>query len=322
MAAGSGQYVVETHEFRKAYGSIVALEALTISVPNAAIGLLGANGAGKSTLIKGLLGLLKPTSGSATVLGLPVESHGPEIRQRIGYMPESDALPGDVTASDFVGHMAEMSGLPSRAARQRANDVLFHVGLREERYRLMREFSTGMKQRVKLAQAIVHDPDLVFLDEPTNGMDPSGREDMLDLIHRIHHDLGITVMLSSHILGDVERVCDYVIMLDAGRLVVAGDIDSLRRSTADVVVRVDGDVERFRGALARRGIDSTVEGADIVIVAHSDREFDAVRDAVVETGCALRALKPRELTLEDVYIRTVSGLDAAPVEAAGVAGGT
>jgi len=322
MAMGDGQYVIETHEFRKAYGTIVALEGLTISVPNAAIGLLGANGAGKSTLIKGLLGLLRPTSGTASVLGMPVSSHGPEIRQRIGYMPESEALPGDVTASDFVGHMAEMSGLPSRAARQRANDVLYHVGLNEERYRLMREFSTGMKQRVKLAQAIVHDPELVFLDEPTNGMDPSGRDDMLDLINRIHHDLGITVILSSHILGDVERVCDYVIMLDAGRLVVAGDIAGLRRTTTDVLVRIDGDLERFRAALARRGIESVVQGAELVVTAQSDGDYDAIRDAVVETGAALRALKPRELSLEDVYIRTVGGLDAAPVEAAAVAGGS
>ncbi len=322
MNSSSEVRVFETDAFRKTYGTITALEGLSVSVPRAAVGLLGANGSGKSTLIKGLLGLLAPTSGTAKVLGLPVETHGPQIRQRIGYMPESDTLPGDVTASDFVGHMAEMSGLPARAARQRANDVLYQVGLNEERYRLMREFSTGMKQRVKIAQSIVHDPEFVFLDEPTNGMDPNGRDEMLELIRRIHHDLGITVMLSSHILGDVERVCDYVIMLDAGRLVIDGDIASLRRSTADVVVRIDGDTRRFLATLDRRGISFLAEGADIVVEAHSDSDFDAVRDAVVEAECALRALKPKELTLEDVYIRTVSGLSGVPDEPVAAGGGS
>jgi len=314
MASPAHDYVFETDDFRKAYGSIVALEGLTVQVPNAAIGLLGANGAGKSTLIKGLLGLLLPTSGSAEVLGMPVETQGPSIRQRIGYLPESDTLPNDVTASDFVGHMAEISGLPPRPARQRANDVLYQVGLNEERYRLMREFSTGMKQRVKLAQAIVHDPELVFLDEPTNGMDPQGRDEMLELIRKIHNELGITVMLSSHILGDIERVCDYVIMLDSGNLVVADDIASLRSTTSDVVVRIDGNIESFLGALKRKGIAARHEGAEIVVEARADSEFDALRDAIVEANVALRALQPRELTLEDVYIRTVSGLGAPSQE--------
>jgi ABC-2 type transport system ATP-binding protein len=254
------------------------------------------------------------------VLGMPVASQGAAIRQRIGYLPESDAIPGDVTAADFVGHMAEMSGLPARSARQRANDVLYHVGLNEERYRLLREFSTGMKQRVKLAQAIVHDPELVFLDEPTNGMDPQGRDEMLELIRRIHHDLGITVMLSSHILGDIERVCDYVIMLDTGSLVIDGDIAGLRKTTSDVLVRIDGDVDAFMAALTRRGIPATLNGTDIMIAASSDRDFDAVRDAVIETNSALRALKPRELSLEDVYIQTVSGLHVEQREPAGIAG--
>jgi ABC-2 type transport system ATP-binding protein len=320
MAVAAPEYVVETDAFRKTYGTIIALEGLTLKVPRAAIGLLGANGAGKSTFIKGLLGLLQPTSGSAVVLGMPTESQGPAIRQRIGYLPESDTLPGDVTASDFVGHMAEMSGLPSRAARQRANDVLYHVGLNEERYRLMREFSTGMKQRVKLAQAIVHDPELVFLDEPTNGMDPQGRDDMLELIRRIHHDLGITVLLSSHILGDVERVCDYVIMLDTGRLVIDGDIASLRRTTSDVLVRIDGDASAFVAALARRGVEATLNGTDVLVAATTDGDFDAVRDAVVETNGSLRALKSRELSLEDVYIQTVSGLHFGEQEPAEVVG--
>jgi ABC-2 type transport system ATP-binding protein len=301
--------IIQTQAFRKAYGAqVIALEGLDLDVPRAAVGLLGANGAGKSTLIKGLLGLLRPTSGSAAVLGMPVSTEAIEIRRRVGYLPESDCLPRDVTAADFVGHMAEISGLPSRAARQRANDVLYQVGLNEERYRLIREFSTGMKQRVKLAQAIVHDPELVFLDEPTNGMDPQGRDEMLNLIRRIHNELGITVVLSSHILGDVERTCDYVVMLDSGRLVIAGEIDNLRQDSTDVLVRIDGNQRQFIQALGRRGVEARENGLDIVVIRTGDEIFDIIRDTVVETGYVMRQLRPRERSLEDVYIQTVSGL--------------
>lgn len=301
--------IIQTNAFRKQYGAqIVALEGLDLSVPQAAVGLLGANGAGKSTLIKGLLGLLRPSSGSASVLSMQVATDAVEIRKRVGYMPESDCLPRDVTAADFVGHMAEISGLPTRAARQRANDVLYQVGLSEERYRLMREFSTGMKQRVKLAQAIVHDPELVFLDEPTNGMDPQGRDEMLSLIRRIHRELGITVLLSSHILGDVERTCDYVVMLDSGRLVIAGMIDSLRHDSTDVLVRIDGNQQQFIQLLTRRGVEAQADGLDIVVVRRNDEIFDVIRDSVVESGVTMRQLRPRERSLEDVYIQTVSGL--------------
>lgn len=318
VASATQEYIIDTDAFRKVYGSIVALEGLDLEIPRAAVGLLGANGAGKSTLIKGLLGLLRPTSGTASVLGRAVHTDAAEIRARVGYMPETDPLPPDVTASDFVGHMAEMSGLPKRAARQRANDVLYHVGLGEERYRLMREFSTGMKQRVKLAQAIVHDPELVFLDEPTNGMDPQGRDDMLDLINRIHRELDITVVLSSHILGDVERVCDYVVMLDSGRLVIAGDIAHLRSGGSDIMVRVEGDEDAFLSALTRRGAVVSRNGTQIIVERSDDAVFDAIRDSAAETECALRHLSGRERTLEDVYIQTVRAAhpEAQPVEAA------
>ena len=315
----SGEAMVSTRAFHKAYGPIVALDSLDLDLPRASVGLLGANGAGKSTLIKGLLGLLKPTSGKAWVLGTDVAADAVSIRERVGYMPESDTLPMDVTASDFVGHMAEMSGLPSRNARQRANDVLYQVGLDEERYRLIRGFSTGMKQRVKLAQAIVHDPELVFLDEPTNGMDPQGRDDMLNLITRIHKNLGITVILSSHILGDVERVCDYVVMLDSGRLVVADSIETLRQGSSDILVRIDGDERAFVARLAARGVRAELSGHDVVVTHDSDEVYDAIRDVAVEQGVALRQLRSRERSLEDVYIQNVGGAATAapaPVEVA------
>lgn len=310
--SGNENWIIETRALRKTYGtSIVALEGLDLQIPNAAVGLLGANGAGKSTLIKALLGLLRPTSGVARVLGSDVAQEAVAIRERVGYMPESDTLPMDVTAADFVGHMAEMSGLPAKSARQRANDVLYQVGLEEERYRLIRGFSTGMKQRVKLAQAIVHDPDLVFLDEPTNGMDPQGRDDMLSLISRIHNNLGITVMLSSHILGDVERTCDYVVMLDGGRLVVSDRIETLRQGSTDIVVRIDGDERAFVEQLATRRLQAQISGPDIVVAHNDDAVYDVIRDTVVDMGVTLRLLKPRERSLEDVYIYSVGAANGA-----------
>ena len=192
--------MIVTEGLTKRYPRVVALDSLYLTIGDGVTGLVGANGAGKSTFIKILLGLLPATSGRAHVLGYDVASQGAEIRALVGYMPEHDCLPADVSASDFVVHMAQMSGLPHTAARERAADVLRHVGLAEERYRVMGGYSTGMKQRAKLAQALVHDPRLVLLDEPTNGLDPAGREDMLELVRKIGHDFGISVLVTSHLL--------------------------------------------------------------------------------------------------------------------------
>jgi len=312
---------VTTQSLTKAYGPVVALDALDVAIPRSSVGLLGANGAGKSTLIKLLLGLIAPSSGTATMLGMDVRGDTARIRERVGYMPESDCLPLDVTAADFVAHMAEMSGLPARAARQRANDVLYQVGVDEERYRLIRGFSTGMKQRVKLAQAIVHDPELVFLDEPTNGMDPQGRDDMLRLIQRIQRELGIAVFVSSHLLEDIERVCDHVVMVDRGKLVISGRIDDLMRGGGDIIVRVDGDATAMIERLAARGISSRASGLEIIVASNAvsgDMLYDAIRDAVVELDVPLRSLRGRERSLEDVYIQTVSGVADAEELAATV----
>ena len=211
--------MIETEALTKRYGSVTALTELTVDVEPGVIGLVGANGAGKSTLIKILLGpAARRPSGRATVLGLDVATDGAAIRERVGYMPEHDCLPPDVSATEFVVHMARMSGLPPAAARERAADTLRHVGLYEERYRPIGGYSTGMKQRVKLAQALVHDPQLVLLDEPTNGLDPAGRDDMLGLIRRIGTEFGISVLVTSHLLGELERVCDHVVVIDGGRL--------------------------------------------------------------------------------------------------------
>ena len=210
--------VIATSGLTKDYGSVLALDSLDVAIGDGVTGLVGANGAGKSTLIKILLGLLAPTRGSASVLGLDIAGQGEAIRRQVGYMPEHDCLPPDVSASDFVNHLAQMSGLPRTAARERTADVLRHVGLAEERYRPMGGYSTGMKQRAKLAQSLVHDPRLVLLDEPTNGLDPAARDDMLELVQRIGHDFGIAVLVTSHLLGELERVSDHVVILDSGRL--------------------------------------------------------------------------------------------------------
>ena len=280
-------------------------------MPFGAIGLLGANGAGKTTLIRVLLGLTRPSSGQATVLGINTGTEPIEVRRRVGFMPESDALPRDATAAEFVGHMAEVSGLPARTARQRAADVLYQVGLDEERYRLIKGFSTGMKQRVKLAQALVHGPSLVFLDEPTNGLDPRGRDEMLELVDRIHRSLGIAVVLSSHILEDIERVCTHVLIIDAGQLLVSRTLRATAESEGDILFRVDGERDavverlRLRGYAARAGVGES--GLEIVVSPETDAAYDAIRDAVAELGLPLRMLRARSSSLEDLYIGELSG---------------
>jgi ABC-2 type transport system ATP-binding protein len=308
---------IETTRLEKRYGNVVALDHVDLAVPCAAVGLLGPNGAGKSTLLKILLGLTKATSGSAKVLGWDIDRQSRELRRRVGYMPEAESLPEGATAADFVAHMAEMSGLPRRAARQRAADVLYQVGLDEERYRLIKGFSTGMKQRVKLAQAIVHDPELVFLDEPTNGLDPLGRDEMLALIERIHRQLGILVVLSSHILDDVERVCDYVVVLDHGRVAASQSLQQPEAETVDLHVRVGSHPEAFLGRLAEAGIATRPAGIEyatdeFIVSRDGDRTLDAIRDAAAESDASLRLLRPAARSLEDLYIDSVG---AVPPEA-------
>ena len=319
--AAAATPVVETRSLIKRYKGVVALDRLDLVVPRSSVGLLGANGAGKTTLLRLLLGLTTATSGSAQVLGFDTAVDGVRIRERVGYMPESDTLPPGVTAADFVAHMAEMSGLPARAARQRAADVLYQVGLDEERYRLIKGFSTGMKQRVKLAQAIVHDPDLVFLDEPTNGMDPQGRDEMLALIDRIHRHLGIAVVVSSHILEDIERVCQHVVILDGGRLVASQPIADLGDVNGDLLVRVDGDVAAFAARLVALGLQvkpatGEVGRGELVVRADGDFVYDAIRDTAADLGLPLRSLRTRSRSLEDVYFGNVATDDptASPLQ--------
>ncbi len=295
--------LLEAKSVTKNYGAIIALESVDFQIGEGITGLLGPNGAGKSTAIKLFLGLLRPTAGSAEVMGeRPYESV--QVRARLGYMPEHDCLPTSINASEFLTHMAQVSGLPPAQARTRAADVLRHVGLDEERYRPIGEYSTGMKQRVKLAQALVHDPVIVLLDEPTAGLDPGGREEMLDMIRRVGRDFGISVLLSSHLMGDVERTCDRIVVLDGGHVTEEGDVSRLTQETQTLVIQVDDKRDELMVALANHGIPAMVEGSEVVVEQQTEEQYDAIRDALVETGARLRRMAPRRHSLTDIFRRT------------------
>ena len=294
--------LVETRDLTKRYGSqVLALDALSLQVGEGVTGVVGANGAGKSTLIKILLGLLDPTSGGATLLGYDVATQGPALRQYVGYMPEHDCLPPDISATDFVIHMARINGLPSSSARERAAETLRHVGLFEERYRHIGTYSTGMKQRVKLAQALVHDPKLLMLDEPTNGLDPAGRDEMLDLIRRIGRDFGISMLMSSHLLGEIERVCDHLVVIDAGRLMRADTIATFTGEMQVLTVEVDEKQDDLLKRLQARGLRVTADGPLLLVNIDGEKPYDIVRDEVVELGVGLLRMEQRRHRLEDLF---------------------
>ena len=293
------------------YGGQGALQDVSATFPRGAVGLLGPNGAGKSTLLRSLLGFLVPEAGRMQVLGRDVPGAGLDIRARIGYMPEADAhIPG-MNAVSFVAYCGELSGLPRVDAMQRAHEVLFYVGLGEARYRVAETYSTGMKQRLKLAQALAHDPELLFLDEPTNGLDPKGRDEMLDLIRDLAHRKGVNLILSSHLLPDVEHTCEHVVVLDRGRVVAQGPIDKLKKPSGQVfelrVKSETADAEaRFRQHLEASGFDwhQTDDGTLRVFVPGSSgaRDLFLVAD---HAGVQVRHLRPSVPTLEDVFARAV-----------------
>lgn len=285
----------------KRYGSVVALDDVSFTISDGITGILGENGAGKSTAIKIFLGLVRQTSGTATVLGESAFENL-AVRGRVGYMPEHDCLPSQVSAAEFLTHMAEVSGLPPTRARTRAADTLRHTGLFEERYRAIGGYSTGMKQRVKLGQALVHDPAFVFLDEPTAGLDPVGREEMLALVRKTHREFGISVLLSSHLMADVERTCDRIIVLRGGRLVQSGEVEQFTRETATVFIEVDARRPELAAALERRGVTVTLDGGGLTLEG-DDSIYDVVRDALVESGAPLRRMAPRRRALTELFER-------------------
>jgi ABC-2 type transport system ATP-binding protein len=294
--------LVAATDLAKHYGSVVALDGVTFGIYDGITGILGENGAGKSTAIKIFLGLLPPTSGTAMVLGEDAHE-SVAVRAKLGYMPEHDCLPTSVTAAEFLTHMAEVSGLPPSQSRTRAADTLRHVGLFEERYRAIGGYSTGMKQRVKLAQALVHDPRVVFLDEPTAGLDPAGREEMLDLVRKTHRDFGISILFSSHLMSDVERTCDRIIVLRGGQLVRAGEVSDLTSETESVFVEVDSGQDALVTELQSRGVSTVLTGAGLHIEGVDETVYDQVRDALVASGAPLRRMGPERRALTELFAR-------------------
>jgi ABC-2 type transport system ATP-binding protein len=301
-AAAATAAVIQTDALTKQYPpEVTALDHLSVGIAPGITGLVGANGAGKSTLIKILLGLLPPTSGRAATLGHDVTTSGERIRTLTGYMPEHDCLPPDVTGTEFVTHMGRMSGLPATAAKERAAESLRHVGLYEERYRQIGTYSTGMKQRVKLAQALVGDPRLLLLDEPTIGLDPSGRRSMLDLISRIGAEFGISILVTSHLLGEIEQICDQLVVIDGGKLLRSDTMTSFTQVSQVLLIEVDEGTAELATELAGRGLVPRRSGRGLLVRIDDDTTYDQVRDAVAGLGLPLNRLEQQRRRVEELF---------------------
>jgi ABC-2 type transport system ATP-binding protein len=299
--------VVRLQDVSVQYGKQWALREVNASFRPGAVGLLGPNGAGKSTMLKALLGFVVPDRGRMTVLGLDVAHAAQQIRARIGYMPESDAhIPG-MNAVSFVAYCGELAGLPGVDAMQRAHEVLFYVGLGEARYRNIETYSTGMKQRIKLAQALVHDPELLFLDEPTNGMDPKGRDEMLELIRDLAHNKNVNLILSSHLLPDVEYTCDHVVVMDKGRVATQGPIAALKGPRGRVFeIRIKGDQQAFAGVLRSEGLECHATDEDVMRVFVPETHGPELLFGLASRErVQVRHLRASVPTLEDVFAKAV-----------------
>lgn len=306
--------IISTSGLSKSYGKIRALDNVTLEIPEGAVGLLGPNGAGKSTLLKILLNLVQPTGGSLSILGDKVTAKNFNILEKIGYMPEHECLDPTKTAISFVTQMAMINGLPRSDAKQRAHEALHYVEIADERYRKIKSYSTGMRQKVKLAQAIAHDPEIIFLDEPTNGMDPDSRRQIMNLIRDLHQNHGKSIILSSHILADVEAVCDHVIVVNLGKVVLQGDLKELaggHRDTLDVKVGVDPKI--FEKLLKKEKFKFETSGP-VFHIERKENTLDRIVDICAEKDIPLRYANQQMLSLEDIFldiIKKTSGPAAA-----------
>ena len=297
---------IEVRGATRRYGAVVALDGVDLRVDAPATGLLGRNGAGKSTLMKAILGLVRLDAGEIEVLGEDTRRHGDRIRRRIGYAPEHECLPPELTAADLVRHLAELRGLSRADAIRRASEVLFAVGLEEERSRVIGSFSLGMRQRVKLAQALVHAPELIILDEPTNGLDPAQRAEMLEVIRRVSRDLGVRVLISSHILDDIRRTCDHVVVLREGRVTLDRPLAAAAGERDQLLLETVADPAALAGLLGARGLaveDAGERRLRVSVVTDADRAI--VRDAAAESGAGLRRLHPDGPSIEDELLEAI-----------------
>lgn len=295
--------IISARNVAKRWGNNVALADIDVELTSGVTGLLGSNGAGKTTFMSLVLGLHDRSAGDMAVLGHDPQTDGARIRGRIGYAPEHHHLPPDVQANDLVRHLAQLHGLPKRAATERASDALWQVGLGEERFRPIGTMSTGQRQRVKLAAAIAHDPELVLLDEPTDGLDPVQRDDMLALIRRIGTEFGIDILLSSHLLDEVDRICDSVVIIAGGRVTRSGDLSDLRGDVTGLVLDVDDRADVVAASLSAAGCTVDMDGDRLTITGPQPEQLhDLARDAVAAAGVGLRRLVDRQVTLEDVFL--------------------
>lgn len=302
--------VITASGVAKSFGTTSVLSDITVDFPAGITGLLGSNGAGKTTLLSLVLGFEPRNGGNLTVLGHDPQTAGPEIRARIGYSPEHHHLPPDVQAADLVRHLAQLHGLPQQASTERASDALWLVGLGEERFRPIGTMSTGQRQRVKLAAAIAHDPELVLLDEPTDGLDPVQRDIMLELIHRVGTEYGISMVLSSHLLEEVERICDHVVIIANGVVIRSGNINEMRGGRTGVMVELDDGHELVAETLRKAGLIVNIVGSRLMVDAPPQPDADPywihdyIRDVVVWADVGLRRLGDQTTSLEDVFLES------------------
>lgn len=299
--------IIQLNNISVSYGMLLALDNISVSIEGGAVGLLGPNGAGKTTLIKTLLGFLRPGSGNGQVLGMDIRTQRLNIRQKVGYMPENDCYIPGMNAVSYVAYAGQLCGMPRKDAMQRAHEVLQYVGMDEERYRMVETYSAGMKQRIKLAQALIHDPKLLFLDEPTTGMDPAGRQDMLDLVKDISTEKGINIIVSSHLLPDIEYACQDVVVISQGKIVVQGNIEELRNANVRLFeVKIKGDKAVFTSALAKLSIEWHEGENEMLKVALPEGvETEFLFRIALQNGLQVRHLAATRYSLEDVFAQAV-----------------
>ena len=301
--------MIEANNVIKKYGQVTALDEFTVDIPKGKIGILGPNGAGKSTFVKIALGLIEATSGNITVLGENLDKNSIEIRKKIGYMPEHDCIPNKMTGVEFLIEMGLISGLDYQTATQRTHEILGYLRMGEEKYRLIEEYSGGMRQKIKLAQGLVHGPEIMFLDEPTSGLDPNARQEMLETINGLAEISDTNVLLSTHILQDVETVCDYVIIINNGKLQIKENVKELiKRQTDTIQIRIGENSEEFLSILRQNDAKRNIEITErwIRIPYKDDNSFKEIISAAAKANSQLYEMERVAVTMDNIYLEVVN----------------